>query len=185
MPKLLKGLLILMVAVACVPGRTAAEQPFDPAGALVSAMTERLLLMEGVAQYKWNKAIPIEDLERERVVLDKVVASAEAQGVEVVFASDFFRAQITAAKAIQARLFETWGRDAVGSFPNAPDLKTELRPAIGVLTGRIIGSLAQLDEIDAEALCAALGAVPRPLAADAEAWYIAAAPVRERTKGCS
>ena len=184
LPRVLVGFLFLMLAVGCLPGRTVAEDLSDPAGALVTAMTERLLLMEDVARYKWNTKAPIEDLERQRVVLHKVVASAEAHGVPVGFASEFFQAQITAAKAIQSRLLEEWKRVGVGSFPDAPDLKTDLRPAIGALTGRIIDSLAQLDAVDGEALCTMLDPVPDPLAEEAEAWGIATTPLRERTKGC-
>ncbi len=152
--------------------------------ALVTAMVERLLLMEAVAQYKWNKGMPIENQAREHEVLNKVVASAEAHGLAVDLAWDFFRAQIAAAKAIQSRLFDTWRQGGVSSFPSAPDLKTQSRPAIGALTGRIIEALAQLNAIDAEALCAALDPVPHPLAEYAEAWFIAVAPLRERANGC-
>lgn len=171
LPRCLIGVLILMFAMPA-----AAKERSDPAGELLAAMVERLLLMEGVAQYKWTNGIPIEDRERERKLLDKVVASAEAHGVAAGFASDFFRAQITAAKTIQARLFETWRREGAELFPDAPDLKTHVRPAIDALNGRIIEALSQLDAINAEALCSALHPVPEPLGKDAEAWAIAVAP---------
>lgn len=183
-PRELIGPVILIFALVCVTGNAAAKDPSKPAEALVETMTERLLLMEDVARHKWNNKVAIEDLERERVVLDKVVTSAEAHGVPVGFASDFFRAQIVAAKAIQSRLFEAWRRGGVGSFPDVPDLKTELRPAIAALTGRIIEALAQLDAVDGEALCASTDPIPQPMAQDAVAWRIAVAPLRERTKGC-
>ncbi|WP_193368174.1 gamma subclass chorismate mutase AroQ [Pelagibius marinus] len=180
-PRAPSRLLLLLVALAWLQGSAAAQ---EPAAALAEAMAERLQLMEGVAQYKWNRAIPIEDLERERVVLDNVVAAAEAEGASLDLATDFFRAQITAAKAIQSRFFEAWRQQGAGPFPNPPDLKTEVRPAISALTARIIAALAGLDGIDAAALCAALAPTPAALAADADAWRIAAAPLRERKGGC-
>lgn len=184
LPRELIGLVILMFALVCVTGQAAAEDPLKTADALVKTMTERLLLMEDVARYKWNNKLAIEDLERERVVLDKVVTSAEDHGVPVGFASDFFQAQIVAAKAIQSRLFEAWRQGRVGSFPDVPDLQTELRPAIGALTGRMIEALAQLDAADGEALCASTSPIPQPLAQDIVAWRVAVAPLRERKKGC-
>lgn len=181
LPKALSRLLLLLLALAWLPESAAAQ---EPATALAEAMAKRLQLMEGVAQYKWNHEIPIEDLERERVVLDSVVAAAEAEGVSVDLATDFFRAQITAAKTIQSRLFEAWRREGAGPFPDPPDLKADVRPAISALTGRIIAALAKLDDIDAAALCAALASPPNALAADAGAWQIAVAPLREQKGGC-
>ena len=175
-------LLIACLAAIFAAGEAAAQQ--DPAEALAAAMAERLQLMEGVAQYKWNHEIPIEDLAREALVLDNVVAAAKTEGVPVELASDFFQAQITAAKTIQNRLFETWRQSGAGNFPEAPDLQTEVRPAISALTGRIIASLARLDDMDAAALCPALKEVPAALADDTEAWRLAVTPLRERLPGC-
>ena len=129
-PRFLTALLIQIFFVLCISGQTTAEGPTESTRALVTAMVERLLLMEAVAQYKWNKGMPIENLAREHEVLNKVVASAKAHGLAVDLAWDFFRAQIAAAKAIQSRLFDTWRQGGVSSFPSAPDLKTQSRPAI-------------------------------------------------------
>jgi chorismate mutase-like protein len=167
-------LLVLMVVLPIAAERATAKEPSSPSDVLITAMIKRLLLMEGVAQYKWNNGVPIEDKDRERVVLDKVVAAAETQGVAVDFATDFFRAQITAAKAIQTDLFASWEQDGAGSFPDAPDLQTQVRPAIGGLTGIIIGVLALLDNEDGDELCALLHPVPEDLTGHPEAWHLCA-----------
>ncbi len=184
MQRSLTGLLILAVALACGPGRATADGLPGPAGALTAAMTERLSLMEAVAWHKWNEELAIEDLARERVVLDKVVAAAEAGGVAADLATDFFQAQIAAAKQIQSRLFEDWRRAGQGRFADVPDLKAELRPAIGALTGRIIEALAALEGAAPAEVCAAIAPVPPALAEDAAAWRLAVQPLRARSGGC-
>ena len=93
---------------------------------LFQTINERLSYMEDVALYKAKNHIPIEDVVRERLVVDKAKASARDIGLEPTHIEDFFKAQISVAKAIQFRF-----RADLLSQPSAKepkDLKKEIRP---------------------------------------------------------
>lgn len=132
-----------------------------PLGALVAALDERLALMPWVVAAKRRDVRPISDRAREKRVLDAATASVSAAarraGVEppaeeAVLA--FFRAQIDAAVQIQltaARSPE--GLDEAG----APDLESELRPALLRIGERIAALLLALpDDLDAASARAAV-----------------------------
>jgi len=77
--------------------------------AAVSALIARRLdLMPGVAQAKWNRKLPITDEKREQALLTRLAAEGERLDLPAAFVSEFFQAQITAAKLIQERAFEEW-----------------------------------------------------------------------------
>ena len=172
--------LLLALILSATP---AGAQEEDPA-ALTAAMAERLALMAPVAQTKWNAELPIEDLAREAVVLDKVVESAAAAGVDEALARDFFRAQITAAKLVQQRRFDLWRAGGQGRFAEARDLKSDLRPAIIGLTDRIIEALAPLPGVPPAEICDAIADTPQALADDSAAWRAAVQPLAALAGGC-
>ena len=64
--------------------------------------------MPAVALWKWQEKMPIEDLTREQLVLDRVAELAETKGVCSDAARIFFQSQMDSAKAIQIKLHETW-----------------------------------------------------------------------------
>jgi chorismate mutase-like protein len=104
---------------------------------------ERLLLARDVAQFKWNRRLPIEDRAREAQVIADLGRRAEALGVPRDGAERFFRAQIEASKIAQADLFRGWGREGRGSFPDAPDLAAATRPRLDALTEKLLRALAE------------------------------------------
>ena len=65
------------------------------------AIAERLSYMEDVALFKAKNSLAIEDLQRESRVLEKAVKGARDRGIESESIAEFYRAQISAAKAIQ------------------------------------------------------------------------------------
>ncbi|ABC30635.1 chorismate mutase, putative [Hahella chejuensis KCTC 2396] len=106
------------------------------------AINERLSYMKDVALFKAQKGAPVEDVERERVVLDKAKEEAAGHGVDPTSVSDFFSAQISAAKAIQFRYRADWLSDADALKQSARDLQAEVRPALLKLGDAIIIAIA-------------------------------------------
>ena len=70
---------------------------------IFSTINERLSYMEDVALFKAQNHLPIEDIQRESVVINKAKVSASEQGLDPEIVKDFFQAQISVAKAIQYR----------------------------------------------------------------------------------
>jgi cyclohexadienyl dehydratase len=124
-----------------------------PLRALLAAVDERLSLMPWVAEAKRRTGGPIEVPEVETRVLSDAIARyriAMAQDPESLPAKeeavlDFYRAQIEAAKSIQRQTLAHPAADA----RVAPDLNTELRPALVRINDRIATLLVALpEEID-------------------------------------
>ncbi len=105
---------------------------------------ERLAVMPDVARYKWNTNSPIEDLLREKIIIDGLKADARALGVPESWAEIFFRAQIDAAKIIQREHFARWKRQGAARFDAAPDLATVIRPRLDAPTPRLLRELAMV-----------------------------------------
>jgi chorismate mutase-like protein len=105
-----------------LPGLMPAASARPDAGELIS---QRLALMQDVAAFKWANGLPIEDLERERIVLEAAVRSGLDHGLTATSVESFFALQIKAAKEIQRYWFDRWGRD--DDAPPAPDLATTWR----------------------------------------------------------
>ena len=105
-------------------------------------MDQRLALMPEVARYKWNAKSAIEDLPREKIIIDGLKAEALALGVPDAWAEKFFRAQIEAAKVIQREHFERWQRQGAQKLADAQDLATVIRPRLDALTPQLLRELA-------------------------------------------
>lgn len=108
---------------------------------LLKLMDQRLKLMPDVARYKWNTKSAIEDLPREKIVIDALAATASQAGVPAGWAERFFRAQIDASKSIQRALFAQWEQETADRFENVPDLAHTLRPQIDALTPKLMQAL--------------------------------------------
>ncbi|NIP77428.1 MAG: chorismate mutase, partial [Xanthomonadales bacterium] len=61
-----------------------------------------------VAAWKHARGKPVEDLEREAVVVDRAAADAAAAGLDPETARPFFMAQIDAAKSVQHCWIARW-----------------------------------------------------------------------------
>ena len=103
---------------------------------LFDAINERLSYMEDVALFKAQKHLPIEDMEREKVVIEKAKKAAYDKGLDPHHMEEFFKAQIAVAKAIQYRYRADLLSQAATKEPK--DLKAEVRPALLSLGDQII-----------------------------------------------
>ena len=133
------SLLPVVVAVFALAGvassasaapalRDSPAGPTDATGTLYALVAERLGFMRDVAAFKWLHGDPLQDLRRERLVIEAAVAAGLRRGIQEDTSARFFRAQIEAAKDIQGYWFERW---AAGSPPQvAPDLAADIRPAL-------------------------------------------------------
>lgn len=176
---------LLFLAVLVVGTSTQVRADSEPIQTLRNVMTDRLVIMVHVARHKWNESIPIENLEREAVVLAATTRQAVANAVDRERAETMVRAQIEAAKAIQTALFDQWQAKTLGPFDDAPDLATTLRPEISRLTAALIEAVAnaQAELTDCSAI-AVLEPAPASLDAFPHAWAIAVAGVAGDKHDC-
>ena len=121
---------------------------WQPAAAQLETITafqlinERLKHMEDVAMYKSVNGLPVEDLPREKVVIENAVLAAESQGLIGDSIENFFITQINVAKAIQYRSLADWLSSPI-SKP-IPDLPNQIRPKLTELGDEIVKELALL-----------------------------------------
>jgi chorismate mutase len=108
----------------------------DSEPSLFQAIAERLSYMEDVGAYKAQNQIPVEDVEREKIVLSNAKELAAAHGLDPDSMERFFIAQISAAKAIQYRYkAELLTRE----IPTRPiDLQSHIRPELDRLGSDIV-----------------------------------------------
>ncbi|MDH3665638.1 MAG: gamma subclass chorismate mutase AroQ [Paracoccaceae bacterium] len=120
--------LAIAVLIALASGPAGAD---DPMRMLVyDLITQRLALMKPVAAWKHARGTPVEDLEREAVVVDRAAADAALAGLDPETARPFFVAQIEAAKAIQICWIARWEADEAAKMTDPPDLNSEIRPEL-------------------------------------------------------
>lgn len=124
------------IMLACVAPLFATA---DPSGTF-ELIKSRLELMDDVAAYKWRHEVPIENLERERVVLESATIDAVNNGLQPEGSRLFFQVQMDAAKEIQQYWFERY-RDGE-TVPAAPDLDEVVRPRLLALGEGIVESIA-------------------------------------------
>jgi len=105
-------------------------------------INERLKHMEDVAMYKSVNGLPVEDLPREKIVIENAVLAAESQGLLGDSIENFFITQINVAKAIQYRSLADWLSSPI-SKPT-PDLPNQIRPKLTELGDEIVKELAIL-----------------------------------------
>jgi cyclohexadienyl dehydratase len=128
----LTGLLILT-------GTTTFGSPVDPGVVtLYQLVNQRLSHMKNVAAYKWHNQLPIEDLQREQLVIEKATRLAKEVGLEQLASRNFFIAQIIAAKTIQHNWFTAWRQDNTSLPPSPGSLDDEIRPILIRLGNQII-----------------------------------------------
>ena len=133
------SLLVLVFAACAAPLPTHDADKIDRVLALIQ---QRLGYMDDVARNKWNSGAPIEDLPREREIIESLGRQAPEYGLDPVFARDFFRSQIEASKIIQRTRFAEWRVQNQPPFTIVPDLRDTIRPALDALTPELMKSLA-------------------------------------------
>lgn len=129
------GWMLLLAALA--PGPAAWSATDESVQGLIDA---RLELMDEVAAYKWHHDLPIEDPERERLVVERAVEDALRHAFTPASSAALFGAQIEAAKAIQRYWFDVWRRGTAPAQP--PDLNTAVRPELLRLGNEILAAAA-------------------------------------------
>ncbi len=113
---------------------------------LAQLIDERLTLMPDVARYKWNQKAAIEDLPRERQLIESVRQQALQRGLSPDRAEAFFAAQIEASKLIQRELFARWEVQGQGRFEVVRDLAGDIRPKLDSLNPQLLAALAAVPE---------------------------------------
>jgi chorismate mutase len=173
------SLLVLLLA-----GCAAQPPAIDVANIdrVLALIQQRLGYMDDVARNKWNSGAPIEDLPREREIIDDLGRQAAGYGLDATIARDFFRAQIEASKIIQRTRFAEWRAQSRPPFKNMPDLRDTIRPALDALTPEMMKALAAalpaLQTPGGAALVSArAAAIIRVIPADVSARDAAVAPL--------
>ncbi len=118
---------------------------------LRTVLEARLAQMPMVARYKWQNSIPVEDLEREAIILVNTVNQAKGLGIEEPAAKKLVVAQMAAAKMIQNRLISEWreASDEQLSLPPLKSLTADIRPKISHLTAALLElTAASADELE-------------------------------------
>lgn len=109
-------------------------QRLDSTTHLVDLMARRFAFMPLVAALKAQQNLPIEDLPREREVLDAVRRSALRLGLPEKAVRDLFALQISLSKDVQRRQSE----------PSTLDFASQVRPALTALGERILEALEEV-----------------------------------------
>jgi cyclohexadienyl dehydratase len=93
---------------------------------VIDLMIERLALMRSVGRWKQHHGLPIQDVRREREVLDATVCDAERLGIEAASARRLFELQIELARNIQQQVVDA----KTPETEPLRDLNGDLRPAL-------------------------------------------------------
>ena len=113
----------------------------ETVNSLCDLIAGRLKYIEQVSRSKWNSRSPIEDPAREQVILEDVNLKAAKLGLPPIWAQHFFRLQIEASKQIEYQLFAEWQQKRQGRFPDALDLKSQIRPRLDEMTESLLLAL--------------------------------------------
>jgi chorismate mutase len=132
--------LFFLLLAGCAAQPPAADS--EKIDRVLILIQQRLGYMDDVARIKWNSGAPIEDLPREREIVEGIGRSAADYGLDARIAEDFFRAQIEASKIIQNTRFREWRARNQPPFMNLPDLRDNIRPALDALTPMLMSALA-------------------------------------------
>lgn len=176
------SLVCCTLLVALLAGCAQLKSESDPVSHLLGLIGQRLTLADDVARSKWNSGAPVEDLAREKDIVDAISREAPAYGLEPALAGRFFRAQIDASKIVQNARLTAWRAEQRPGFVNNPDLQRDIRPQLDRLTPALLAALAQavpaLRAPGGAALLQARAAVLNRAETDGAALESAIAPLR-------
>ncbi|MEV4036644.1 chorismate mutase [Streptomyces umbrinus] len=158
---LITTLMLATATVSATTSATAAHTSTAPAsataasslGALTELFAERLLLADKVAAAKYGTESPIDDPARERQILDDVAARAAGLGLDPHSVTTVFRDQIEANKLVQRGLYARWDAHPDERPTERPDLAKEVRPALDLITTRLLAALQETASVRADASC--------------------------------
>lgn len=131
-------LVMLSMPLAMPPAGVAGQEPLQH---LAGLLERRLELGVEVARAKWNSGQPIQDIVREQAVIEATVARASAIGVDAALARNLITDQIAASRLLQQGLHDEWRRAGQPPFPDAADLRRDLRPKFDALGSELLSAL--------------------------------------------
>jgi chorismate mutase len=108
---------------------------------LLGLIGERLEVAPDVARVKWNTNAPIEDVSRERAIIEGVARRGAEYGLDSAIAGSFFLGQIEASKTVQTALHAEWRASRQPPFANVRDLDQDIRPMLDRLTPMMLRAL--------------------------------------------
>ncbi|MGI3197577.1 gamma subclass chorismate mutase AroQ [Streptomyces sp. GLT-R25] len=108
---------------------------------------------QGGGGEKYGTESPIDDPARERQILDDVAARAAGLGLDPDSVTAVFRDQIEANKLVQRGLYARWDAHPDERPTERPDLAKEVRPALDLITTRLLAALQETAPVRADASC--------------------------------
>lgn len=142
-PKWWLGLaLVAILASGCATTASFTAADTATVDRLLGLIKERLDVAPDVARTKWNSKAPIEDLPREKQIIDGVAKGATEYGLDPQVAGTFFTGQIEASKVVQNALHAEWTARRQPPFPKVADLGKDIRPVLDRLTPAMMRALA-------------------------------------------
>ena len=90
---------------------------------------------------------------RERQILDDVAVRAAGLGLDPDSVTAVFRDQIEANKLVQRGLYARWDAHPDERPTERPDLAKEVRPALDLITTRLLAALQETVPVRADASC--------------------------------
>ncbi|MFI6066649.1 gamma subclass chorismate mutase AroQ [Micromonospora sp. NPDC051227] len=125
--------------------QTSADDVDEQESLLTALAAERLALGDKVAAAKYGSTTPINDEAREERLLADVVARSREIGLDPLLSRRFFRAQIEANKVLQRRLYAVWSDHPELRPRCRPNLESEVRPQLDVITRQMLLRLKALE----------------------------------------
>lgn len=137
--------LLSFLACMCLAAGARASAPsfIDPeieVARVIELMGQRLQLMPDVAAWKLVHQLPVQDVERERQVLQATVRRAQLLGIEPQAAQRLFSLQIELARRVQQDAIDRW-RESGTTPQHLRSLDAELRPALDDLGTRLLQAI--------------------------------------------
>jgi chorismate mutase len=136
-------LIGLLLAASCATAATFSAADTATVDRLLGVVKERLDVAPEVARTKWNTKAPIEDLPREKQIIDGVAKGAGQYGLDPQVAGAFFQGQIEASKVVQNALHAEWTARKQPPFEKVADLGKDIRPVLDRLTPAMMRALAE------------------------------------------
>lgn len=180
-PRLALALALCALSLVAAQGLAAESATVDR---VLELLAERLALAPEVAAAKWRANAPIEDLPRERELLN-IAAAATHSPDEVTWRRELLQAQLEASKVVQYESHRVWRAATQAPPAHARDIAADLRPALDRLTRDLLAAIDAADAALVGADRARLRAFrsathPLPVLGGERAWRIAVAPLLTR-----
>ncbi len=105
---------------------------------LLTLIKERLILMQDIAKWKWNNAMPIENATEEKALHAEVALIAQKLDLSPEIAANLMQAQFNSSKLIQIDAFETFARQDLDVVEGAPKSIEPLKMRASELTSMIL-----------------------------------------------